>query len=108
VVARFIRTRPLEEVYRRGQAIDMPWAPVRRPEENLDDPHWEDRSFWVEAIVPGYDRPVRYPRAGYRFTKSAIEFRRCAPLLGEHNREVFEGELGLGVEETATLSEQRI
>ncbi len=94
VVGRFMESKTADEIYRGGQAIHMPFAPVRRPEQNLNDPHWEDRDFWVEAEVPGHDQPVRYPRAGYRFTKSPVEFRRRAPLLGEHNTEVY-GELGL-------------
>jgi benzylsuccinate CoA-transferase BbsE subunit len=94
-VGRFIESRPLEEVYRRGQAMGMPWGPVRRPEDNLDDPHWGDRAFWVEGELPGYDGTVRYPRAGYRFTKSPVEFRRRAPLLGEHNTEIYAGLLGV-------------
>jgi crotonobetainyl-CoA:carnitine CoA-transferase CaiB-like acyl-CoA transferase len=94
-VMRFLRSRPAEEVYRRGQAIDMAWAPVRSPEDNLDDPHWADRGFWVEGEVAGFDKTVRYPRAGYRFMQTPVELRRRAPLLGEHNREVLVSELGL-------------
>jgi crotonobetainyl-CoA:carnitine CoA-transferase CaiB-like acyl-CoA transferase len=94
VIGRFVRTMPAEEVYRRGQALHMPWGPVRNPEDNLDDPHWQDRGFFIECEVPGTERVVRYPGAPYRFTKSPVAISRRAPLLGEHNTEVFRA-LGL-------------
>src|SRR5690606_24138671 len=40
VIARFASSLTAEEVYRGGQALHLPWAKIRRPEENLDDPHW--------------------------------------------------------------------
>jgi crotonobetainyl-CoA:carnitine CoA-transferase CaiB-like acyl-CoA transferase len=88
-VAEFIATRPTDEVYRRGQAIGMPWGPVRRPEQNLDDPHWEDRGFWFTAPLHGFDENVRYPGAPYRFLKTPLEFRTPAPRLGEHTRQLL-------------------
>ena len=89
VIQRFVATRPAEEMYRRAQSMHLPWGTVRQPEENLDDPHWDDRGFFVEGPVPGSPDPARYPRAGYRFTASPVEFRRPAPRLGEHNDQVF-------------------
>ena len=76
-------------MYRRAQSMHLPWGPVRWPEENLADPHWDDRDFFVEGPVPGASAPARYPRAGYRFTATPVELRRPAPRLGEHNAEVF-------------------
>ena len=89
VVRDFVATRPAEELYRRAQSMHLPWGPVRRPEENLNDPHWDDRGFFVEGAVPGASGAVRFPRAGYRFTATPVEHRRPAPRLGEHNAEVF-------------------
>ena len=85
-VTAFLASRPSEEVYRRGQGIGLAWGLVRRPEDNLDDPHWADRDLWVTVPVDG--REVRIPRAGYRFTKSPVEMRRPAPTLGEANDQI--------------------
>ena len=104
VIGRFVQQLPAEEVYRRGQSLHLPWGRVRRPEQNLDDPHWTERGFWWEGEVPGHDEPVRYPGAPYRFTKSPVRMRRRPPLLAEHNTEVFAGELGLTTEELTALA----
>ena len=73
---------------------------MRQPEENLDDPHWEDRGFFDVLEVGGHDGSPRVPTAPYRFTETPVRFQRRAPLLGEHNHEVYCDELGV---DAATL-----
>jgi crotonobetainyl-CoA:carnitine CoA-transferase CaiB-like acyl-CoA transferase len=90
-IHRFVESQPSEVVYRRGQACHLPWGLVRNPEENLDDPHWSDRGFFVEVELTGYGEPVRIPGAPYKFEKTPVEVRCRAPLLGEHNLEVYGG-----------------
>ena len=102
-IGRFVTMLPAEETYRRGQSMHLPWGTVRRPEQNLDDPHWADRDFYWEGELPGHPAPVKYPGAPYRFTKSPVRLRRRPPLLGEHNHEVYAGVLGLSSEELETL-----
>ena len=102
-VGAFAQRLTSEEVYRRAQGMHMPWGVVRRPEDNLDDPHWDDRGFFVDGEVNGHPEPVRYPRAPYRFTKSPVGPRSRAPLLGEHNTDVY-GELGLAAADLAKLA----
>jgi crotonobetainyl-CoA:carnitine CoA-transferase CaiB-like acyl-CoA transferase len=94
-IGNFVQSRPADEVYRRSQDLHFAWGIVRRPEQNLDDPHWTDRGFFWEGELPGVDEPVRYPGAPYRFTRSPVRMRCRPPLLGEHNHEVFVGELGI-------------
>lgn len=107
-IGQFVQSLPAEEVYRRSQALHFAWGIVRRPEENLDDPHWEDRGFFWDGEVPGVDGTVRYPGAPYRFTRSPVRLRRRPPLVGEHNHEVYVGELGLTSEELRGLLESGV
>jgi crotonobetainyl-CoA:carnitine CoA-transferase CaiB-like acyl-CoA transferase len=105
VIGRFVESLTAEEVYRGGQALHLPWAPVRSPEENLYDPHWRDRGFFVEAEHPELGRAVTYPGAPYRFAKTPWRLRRRAPLLGEDNVSVYAGDLGFSREQLKTLFE---
>ena len=107
-IGAFVQRLPADEVYRRSQALHFAWGIVRRPEENLDDPHWEDRGFFWEGELPGVEEPVRYPGAPYRFTRSPVRLRRRPPLVGEHNHEVFVGELGLTSGELRGLLESGV
>lgn len=106
-VADFVSTRPTEEVYRKGQEIGMPWAPVRLPEENLDDPHWEDRQVWVEANVTGSSQPVRYPRVPYGFGGTP-SFRSIAPELGQHTEQILVETLGYSNESLEELERRNV
>jgi len=95
VIGRFVESIPAEEAYRGGQAMHMPWAPVRSPDENLDDPHWRDRDFFVEVEHPEDERGYTYPGLPYLFHGSPGAISRRAPLLGEHIHEIYVRELGL-------------
>lgn len=105
VIGHFVQRFTAEEAYRHGQALHLSWGIVRRPEENLADPHWQDRGFFLEGELPGHNKPVRFPGAPYRFSSTPVELRRRAPLLGEHNHEVFAGELGLSTTDLINLSQ---
>ncbi len=103
-IGKFVERLTAEEVYRRGQALHLPWGRVRRPEQNLADPHWREREFWWSGEVPGHPEPVSYPGAPYRFVRSPVRLRRRPPLLGEHNHEVYSALLGHDGEELVELA----
>lgn len=106
VIGRFVQALPAEEVYRRGQALHMPWGPVRSPDENLDDPHWRDRGFFVEVEHPELGKTFTYPGLPYRLEGSPGRIGRRAPLLGEHTYEIYVHELGVSPEALRELFEQ--
>lgn len=106
VIGKFVQSRPAEEVYRRGQSLHLPYSVIRRPEENLDDPHWIAREFFSEVEVPGHEGKARIPTAPYRLSETPNSIRRRAPLLGEHNYEVYNGELGLDTQQLVTLAQR--
>jgi benzylsuccinate CoA-transferase BbsE subunit len=106
VIARFVGGITSEEAYRGGQGLHLPYGPVRSPDENLDDPHWRDRGFFVEVEHPELGRTVTYPGLPYLFEGTPGRLRRRAPLLGEHTVEVYAHELGLSLEELRERFEQ--
>ena len=103
----FIGSLNAEDSYRGAQGLHQPWAVVRAPEDNLDDPHWTDRGTFAEVEVPGHPEPVRVPTAPYRFDGVTRQVRRRAPMLGEHNHEVYAGELGVSDTEILRLAQIR-
>jgi crotonobetainyl-CoA:carnitine CoA-transferase CaiB-like acyl-CoA transferase len=94
---------PKQELYRASQAKGVPAAPVNSVADAAQAGHFQDRGSFV-----GHDHSVigriRTPGAPIRFGVDAWRIRRPAPLLGEHNREVF-GRLGYSEGEIATLRE---
>jgi len=81
-----------EEIYHLCQAEGTPAGPVRNVAEVRAWEQAKAREFFVELEHPEAGSQV-YPTAPYRFSKTPWAGSR-APLLGEHNQEVY-GE-GLG------------
>lgn len=108
LVANFIASLPAEEVYHAAQERGFTWGAVRAPEELLDDGHLHDRGFWKQVEHPELGRSFIYPGEAAIYNGSPWHIARRAPLIGEHNVEVFCGELGLSRQELAMLTENRV
>ena len=83
-------------------------APVLNGKEILFDPHFRERGHfdWVDQPHNGR-RPIQRHLAA-KFDEFAASAQGPAPTLGQHNREVLGGLLGLSDEELAALEEQGI
>ena len=82
-------------------------APVLSAEERLFHPHFMERGLYSDIDHPALGaEPIFNLMWGLSKTPSAV--RRHAPLMGEHNRQVLCGTLGLGEAELAQLEEERV
>ena len=73
-----------------------------------ESPQLAAREFWVDIKHPELKDTLRYPGAPLKMSQCPWQIYRRAPLIGEHNREVYEGELGLSEQEVALLKRQRV
>lgn len=96
--AGFARTRTKEMLYREGQARRVPICPVSTPADVTQNQQLKYRAFFetVKHQASGLD--VMMPGAPFRLAQASSQVRRSAPLLGEHNREVYSG---IGVDDQA-------
>ena len=108
LVANFIASLPAEEVYHAAQERGFTWGAVRAPEALLDDAHLHDRGFWKQVEHPELGRRFIYPGEAAIYNGSPWRISRRAPLIGEHNTEIFCDELGLSRGELAVLAESRV
>ena len=108
LIANFIASLPAEEVYHAAQDRGFTWGAVRAPEALFDDPHLHDRSFWKQVEHPELGRSFVYPGEVAIYNGSPWQIARRAPLIGEHNAEIFCGELGLSHRELVVLAESRV
>jgi len=91
-----------EELYHEGQAAGVPFAMVYTSKDLVDSAHLKARGFFVEIDHPKTGK-VKYPSAPYQFSETPWQVIRPAPLLGEHNEEIFVRRLGHRQEELAKL-----
>ena len=108
LLAGFIASLPAEEVYHAAQERGFTWGAVRTPEAVLNDPHLHDRGFWKQVEHDELGRTFVYPGEAAIYSDSPWRISRRAPLIGEHNVEIFSGELGLSSGELSVLAESRV
>jgi len=94
---------PGEAVYRGGQEHGAAWGVIRSPDDNLADPHWADRGFFVRADHGGAVGDVTYPGAPFQMSATPWAMERRAPLLGEHTSTILREELDLASADLAAL-----
>ena len=66
------------------------------------------RGFWVELEHPELDTTITYPGAFAQISETPLRISRRAPLIGEHNQEVYQKELGISSEELLTLEQAKV
>ena len=100
-VKAWVAARPVAEVLRLLDGIDVPSAKVQRIDEVLADPQIQARGMVVEQQHPRYGT-LRLPNLPFRFSDCDTTVRKVAPDLGQHNAEVAAA-LGFDAEEIAAM-----
>jgi crotonobetainyl-CoA:carnitine CoA-transferase CaiB-like acyl-CoA transferase len=102
----FIKYTKLE-LYQEGRKRDIKIFPAYSPGDMVDDPQLQSRGLWVNIEHPELKDSINYP--GFFFKTSASDppnpFR--APLIGEHNREIYR-QLGLSGSDLVRLKQAGI
>lgn len=105
VLARFALKHTAAYMFHESQKRKWSCAVIQAPSDLLEDAHLRERGFFVEVEHPELGRSFTYPGAPYLFTDSPWRIQHRAPLLGEHNLEVYLGRLGLSPERFNALHE---
>jgi crotonobetainyl-CoA:carnitine CoA-transferase CaiB-like acyl-CoA transferase len=91
IIEQVVASLPAWELFEKAQAVGLAWAPIRRPEENLEDRHFAARGSFAEIHHPELRRTLRYPRTvATDGSAPHMHYSRRAPRLGEHTDSVFE------------------
>lgn len=93
-----------EECVELGQKAGALCGPLATTEELLKDPHFRERGFWVEIDHPVTGK-VTYPGAPFKAEEMPWVIRRPAPLLGQHNEEIYCEKLGYTKADLVKLKE---
>lgn len=89
----------MRETMARGLVIGL----VQSPQQVLDSPHLAERGFFVE-LEHAEVGTLKYPGPGFFFDGvNPMQASRAAPRLGEHNAEIYSGQLGLSNDELSRL-----
>ncbi len=104
VLRRFIAGKGKWEMYEEGQRRRLLMGIVSTPEDIANTPQLQHRQWLTPMEHPELHDTLQYPGPPYRLSETPWAIQRRPPLLGEHNTEIFSGELGVEENELERLS----
>ena len=107
-IGKFLVLHTRADLYKGAVERDIMLVPVATAEDVSGDRQLADRAYWIEMEHPELDAPLVYPGLWTKTNQPLWTAWRRAPLVGEHNQEVYEKELGLSKEELCTLKESHV
>jgi CoA:oxalate CoA-transferase len=96
-----------EEIFRIAQQRNLPITPCNTIDEVLASPQIKERGFFIDIDHPETGK-IHYPGAPYKLEKTPCQVVHPAPLLGQHNNEIFAGRLGYSKQDLAKLSDSGV
>jgi len=107
IISAWTADRDDYEVMHHLQAVGVAATPSLSNEALFKDPHIVERKAFVQIDHPLLEKDwVIAPP--WRLSETPASIRRHAPLLGEHNHEIFERRLGMSREEIERLEEEQV
>ncbi|MFQ5826112.1 MAG: CaiB/BaiF CoA transferase family protein [Dehalococcoidia bacterium] len=102
-VQEFTAQKSKDALVEEAQARHIPCTAVQSVAEAAEDRNLNARRFFPRVKHPdlGVSKYVGFP---FRLSRTPCRARHPAPLLGQHNFEIYGGELGLSPEELSALS----
>jgi crotonobetainyl-CoA:carnitine CoA-transferase CaiB-like acyl-CoA transferase len=98
VLKEFTASKTKWEMYEGGQNRRLMWGIVSTPEDIARNPHLVARNWLTPVEHPEIGATLDYPGGPYRFSETPWAIHRRPPLVGEHNNEIFGGELRVSAE----------
>ena len=106
-IRKFFSMHTREELWAGARERRIMLYPVSTSEDLLHDPQLQSRVFWETVEHPELNCSVIYPSPFLKSTNYQSKIYRRAPLIGEHNEEVYEGKLGLSKQDMEILKQIR-
>jgi crotonobetainyl-CoA:carnitine CoA-transferase CaiB-like acyl-CoA transferase len=107
-IARFFQTITKKEFFEEVIEREMLGYPVATVEEIFQDPQLYARDFWRRLDHPELGTSIIYPGGFAKFSASACSVWRRSPMIGEHNEEIYCGELGMTKQEVHKLKQEGV
>ncbi len=108
VLERWTKSHTVAELVEKGQLMRFPWAEVSSIPGLMDSPQLKERGFFVEVEHPESGKKYKFPGAPYQLSRSPWRVGTRVPAPGEHNMEVYHGELGISGQDIEALIKERV
>ncbi|MBN2058857.1 MAG: CoA transferase [Deltaproteobacteria bacterium] len=99
VVSQFFSRYTKAELYQRANEDGVLLCPQSSLKDITENVQLKERRFWGPVEHPELDEKILYPGPFLKASVTPLTLKRRAPLIGEHNEEIFNGLLGLTMDE---------
>lgn len=82
--------------------------PISSTVDLLESPQLAAREFWTEVDHAELDEAITYPGKWANSSDVPPKISRRAPLIGEHNKEIYEKELGISPDELSKMKQSGV
>jgi crotonobetainyl-CoA:carnitine CoA-transferase CaiB-like acyl-CoA transferase len=110
IIGDFFLAHTKGELYEEALENRIPLTPLNDISEVVEDRQLASRDFWVDIDHAELGTKIGYPGFLFLTTEEkclpAVKSR--APFIGEHNKEIYIRELGLGEDELSSLKRNGI
>ena len=106
--ARFFKSKTTAELLEGAIPRRIELHPMSTPKEVLSLTQLKDRGYWQEVKHDDLGITLTYPSSLWKASETSVKIWRRAPLIGEHNQEIYEKELGFSREDLIALKQGRI
>ncbi len=107
-IAKFCKAHTATEIYNWAKKKRFFLYPVSTVKDLMENPQLAAREFWEEVEHPELGTTLTYPGAFVKLSETPCSIRRRAPLIGEHNSEVYGELLGISQSDLVTLKQANI
>jgi len=104
-IANFLRSKTKAELFAGAVKRRLLLYPVSTSEDIVNSPQLAARNFFRQVEHPELGTAITYPGPFANVIGQPLGINRRAPLIGEHNREVYEKELGITAAELVSLKQ---
>ena len=107
-VAPFLLDKTKKQLFDWAMENELFLAPVNDTGDLLDNPQLKSREFWADIEHNELNETITYPGPFVKMSETPVIVRHRAPLIGEHNIDIYRGELGIATNELITLKQAGI
>jgi benzylsuccinate CoA-transferase BbsE subunit len=108
IIEKFFLNFTMDELENKAITRGIPMARVNRIDNVIHDEQLIARGFWEQLPVPGTTETIGHPAFPYLSSATSTSVKKRAPLIGEHNNDIYEKELGLSGQTILSLKERGV
>ncbi|MFP4573319.1 MAG: CoA transferase, partial [Desulfobacterales bacterium] len=107
-IAQFFKQHTKKELFEEGLKRHIMLFPVSTTRDIAESAQLVARNYWTDLYHPELKDTIRYPGSFAKLNTRPCGITTRAPLIGEHNHEIYRDELGFSEAEIQGLKENKI